>query len=175
MIWKNSFFLQNSITVSTVFEFLSNNLPLVRFCLVILQNNLADVFQRFSSNANADLNLSFYYYYFVLYISILLTSFSYVFIDCHYFNFLLKRLTSSLDLFIFSILRVECFKTYKDLTKKTKLLFYDREERIFLAALWNKHFADVSLLGTYIQNHINNVEKFKDTSFCLFRIYAIYM
>ena len=145
----------------------------MRFCLVILQNNLADVFQRFPSNANADLNLSF----FIIIILYCIILFIYLFFLCiyRYFNFLLKRLTSSLDLFIFSFLRVECLKTYKDLTKKTNLLFYDREERIFLAALWNKHFADVSLLSTYIQNHINNVEKFKDTSFCLFRIYTIYM
>ena len=80
LIWGNSFFLQNSITVSTVFEFLSNNLPRVRFCLVILQNNLADVFQRFPSNANADLNLSF----FIIIILYCIILFIYLFFLCIY-------------------------------------------------------------------------------------------
>ena len=37
----------------------------------------------------------------------LFTYFSFIFIDCHRFNFRLKRFTSGIDLFIFSFPRVE--------------------------------------------------------------------
>ena len=99
--------LKNSFTIFTGFEFLTNNFPRLRLCLVIFQNkNVADVFQRFPSNANANLTYNFYFLFFIVYFY-LFTYFSFIFIDCHRFNFRLKRFTSGIDLFIFSFPRVK--------------------------------------------------------------------
>ena len=94
-------FTSNSITESTGFTFFSNNIPRVRFCSVILENkNVADVFQRFPLNANANLNSNFSFLFFYC-IFLIIYFFFRVFIDCHYFNLLLKRFTSWLDFFHF--------------------------------------------------------------------------
>ena len=93
----------------------------MKFSWVILQNdNVAGVFQRFYPNANLKLKFNFVY----------MNAYVFLSIDCHRFNFLIERFTSWLDLGL---------KKPQDVLKisqtKIDVLLHDREERVFLAAL----------------------------------------
>ena len=87
----------------------------------------------FKCECKPKLKLLFFLFFTVYFY--LFTHFSFIFIDCHRFNFRLKRLTSGIDLFIFSFQGWKCLKTYKDLINIINVLLHDREERVFGSAI----------------------------------------